>query len=109
MQFIEFDDLGGGALDLSDFLPERFDPLIDCHMTKPQDPTNGPKAQAFQVQGHRQAALVRGRSIGFMGNGKKILTRFAFVALAPFVGATLDFIGTGAPWTIQHRHLQAIG
>lgn len=51
MQFIEFDDLGGGALDLSDFLPESFDPLIDRHMTKPQDPTNGPKAQAFQVQG----------------------------------------------------------
>jgi hypothetical protein len=109
MQFIEFDDLGGGAPDPSDFLPESFDPLIDRHMTKPQNPTNGPKAQAFQVQGHCQAALGRGRGIGFMGNGKKILTRFAFVALAPFVGATFDFVGTGAPWTIQHRHLQAKG
>jgi len=56
MQFIEFDDLGGLSLDLSDFLPKRFDPLIDRHMTKPQNSTNGSKAQAFQVQGQRQAA-----------------------------------------------------
>ncbi len=101
MQFIEFDDLGGRALDLSDCLPESFDPLIDGHMTKPQDPTNGPKPQAFQVQSHRQTALVRGRGIGFMGYGKKILTRFTFVALTPFVGATFYFVGTGAPRTFS--------
>ena len=71
MQFIEFDDLGGGAPDPSDFLPESFDPLIDRHMTKPQNPTNGPKAQAFQVQGHCQAALGRGRGIGLWATVKK--------------------------------------
>jgi hypothetical protein len=109
MQFIEFDDLGGLSLDLSDFLPKRFDPLIDRHMTKPQNSTNGSKAQAFQVQGQRQAALVQGCGIGFMGNGKKILTRFALVALAPFVGPTFDFVRTGTPRTIQHRHLQEKG
>jgi hypothetical protein len=71
MQFIEFDDLSDGALDLSNFLSKRFDPLIDRHMTKPQHTPNGPKAQAFQVQGQRQAALGRGGRIGFMGHVKK--------------------------------------
>ena len=35
MQFIHFDDLGGGTLDLSHFFSQGFDPLIDCDMTKP--------------------------------------------------------------------------
>jgi len=68
MQCIHFDDLGGGTLDRSYFFSQGFDPLIDRHMTKPQDPTDGPKAQALQVQSHSQAALGGGRDIGFVGN-----------------------------------------
>ena len=78
-------------------------------MTKPQDSTNGPKAQAFQVQGQRQAALVWSRRIGFMGNGKKVLTCFTFVALAPFVDPTFDFVRTGTPRAIQHFRLHGKG
>jgi hypothetical protein len=78
-------------------------------MTKPQDPTNRPKAQAFQVQVQRQAALVRSRRIGFMGNGKKVLTRLALVSLSSFVDPTFDFVRTGTPRTIQHRCLQGKG
>jgi len=59
--FIKFNDLGGLTLKLSDFLPKRFDPLIDRLMTKPQHAPYGPKAQPFQVQGQCQAALVRSR------------------------------------------------
>jgi hypothetical protein len=109
MQFIEFDDLSGWTLELLQVFPKSFHPLIDCHMTKPQDSTNGPKAQALQVQVQRQAALVWRRRIGFIGHSKKALTRFALVALAPFVGGTFDFVRTGTPSTIQHRRLQAIG
>jgi hypothetical protein len=109
MQFIEFDDLGSRTLDLLHMFPKRFHPLIDRHMTKPQDPTNGPKPQAFQVQGQRQSALVRRRRIGFMGNGKKVLTPFAFVPLAAFVDPTFDFVRTGTPRTIQHLRLLGKG
>jgi hypothetical protein len=78
-------------------------------MTKPQKPPNGPKAQAFQVQGQRHAALGWSSCIGFMGNGKKVPTRFALVALSSFVDPTFDFVRTGTPRTIQHLRLHGIG
>jgi hypothetical protein len=109
MQLIEFDDLSRGALDLLHAFPKTFHPLIDGHMTKPQDPTNGPKAQAFQIQVQRQAALGWSRRIGFMGHGKKVLTRFTFVALASFVDPTFDFVRTGTPRAIQHFRLHRKG
>jgi hypothetical protein len=109
MQFIQFDDVGGVSLELNDFLPQSFYPLIDRHMTEPQHSTNGPKSQAFQIQGQRQAALIRSRRIGFMGNRKKILTRFALVALASFVDPAFDFVGTGTPRAIQHHRLLGKG
>ncbi len=51
MQFIEFNNLGGGTLDLRHGFPKRFHLLIDRHITKSQDSANGLKVQAFQVQG----------------------------------------------------------
>jgi len=74
-------------------------------MTKSQDSPNGPKAQAFQVEAQRQAALVGNRRIGFMRNGKTILPRFALVALAAYLDSTFDCVRTGTPRTIQHRRL----
>ena len=66
-----------------------------------------PKPSKYKVQ--RQSALVRRRRIGFMGNGKKVLTPFAFVPLAPFVDPTFDFVRTGTPRTIQHLRLHGKG
>jgi hypothetical protein len=109
MQFIHFDDVGRRSLDLSRRFPEDLDPLVDGHMTKPQEAANGPKAQALQVEIQRHAALGRSRRIGFMGHGKKVLTRFALVALAAFLNPTFDFVRTGTPRTIQHLRLHAKG
>jgi len=75
-------------------------------MTKPQDPANGPKAPAFQIQIQRQAPLSQGGRIGLVVNQKKVLARFTLVALASFVDPTFDCVRTGTPRTIQHRHLQ---
>jgi hypothetical protein len=44
-----------------------------------------------------------------MGHGKKVLTRFALVALASFVDPTFDFVCTGTPRAIQHRGLHRKG
>ena len=71
MLFIQFHDLGGWSLDRLHLFSKCFHPLIDRHKTKPQDPPNGPKAQAFQVQGQRQAALGWSGRIGFVVHGKK--------------------------------------
>jgi hypothetical protein len=90
MPFIEFHDWGSRTFDLFHLFPNRFYPLIDRHMTKPQDPTNGPKPQAFQVQGQRHAEMSRSRPIGFMSHNEKVLTRFALVALSSFVDPTFD-------------------
>lgn len=105
MQFIEFDDLGGGALDRGHFFPQGFDLLVDCHMTKPQDPANRSKAQAFQIQGHRQAALGWGGGIRFVWNRIQILALLTLVALSAFNGTTFHSGSTGTSRTTQHRHL----
>ncbi len=97
------------SLDLGRRFPEGLDPLVDGHMTKPQEATTGPKAQALQVQIQRAAPLGRSRRIGFMGHGKKVLTRFAFVALPAVFDPTFDFVRTGTPRTIQHRRLHPKG
>ena len=108
MQYIEFDDLGGRTRDLLQVLPISFDLLIDRHMTKPQDPANGPQAPAFQIQIQRQTPLSQGRRIELVVNRKKVLARFTLVALSSFVDPTFDCVRTGTPRTIQHRHLQGL-
>ena len=108
VHFIHFDDLGRGTLDLCDFFPQSFDPLIDGHMAKPYDPTDRSKAQALQVQGYSHAALCGGRSIGLVSNRIQIPAAFALVALMAVDRATFDSVSTGTSWTIQHKHLPKI-
>ncbi len=56
MQFIEFNELGSVAFDLSDFLPQSFDPLIDRHIlnpkTRPMD--RKPKPSKYRVNAKRR-------------------------------------------------------
>ena len=47
MEFIEFHNWSGRTLDLLLGFPKRYHPLTNCHMSKPQDPVNPPKAKAF--------------------------------------------------------------
>ncbi len=88
MHFIQFDDLGGRAFDLSDFFAQGFDPLVDGDMTKAQVPANRSKAQAFQIQVHRQPALGWGPGIGFVRNRIKVLSCFALVSLSSLYDST---------------------
>ena len=105
MQFIEFDDLGGGKFDLRYVFPKGFHPLIDGHMTKPQDSTKRLKAQIFQVQVQPHTTLVRSSRIGLVVNRKKVMARFALVELSSFDDPTFDSVRTVTPGTIQHfRH-----
>ena len=97
------------SLDLGRRVPEGFDPLIDGHMTKPQEEANGPKAQSLQVQIQRHTALSQCRRVRFMGHCEKVSTCFALVALSVFLDSTFDFVRTGTPRTIQHLRLQAKG
>jgi len=89
LHFIHFDDVGGRTLDLSHFFAQGFDPLIDRHMTKPEDPTDRPKAQPFQVQRHSHAALGSGRGIRLVRNRIQILAGLTLVALVAIEDALL--------------------
>jgi len=109
MQFIHFDDVGRRALDLSCRFPEDLDPLVDSHMTKPQEAANGPKPQTLQVQIQRHTALSRSRRVRFMGHGEKVSTCFALVALLAFLDSTFDFVRTGTSRAVQHRRLHVKG
>ena len=74
-------------------------------MTKPQDPPNRSKVQAFQLQAYCQAALLGRGRIGFMGNCIEIVARFAFVALAAVEDDVFDSGCSETSWTIAHLHI----
>jgi hypothetical protein len=105
MQFIEFNDLAGGAFDLGYFFRKGFYPLVDRDMTEPQDPANRPKAQAFQIQGYRHAALGWGGGIRFVWDRIQILALLTLVSLSAFDGNTFHWGSIGTSRTTQHRHL----